>query len=111
VQALQKNGQVSGMIQSGLEVSTIDKYQGRDKSIIIISCVVSKGDSASGVLFDDVRRLNVAASRAKKKLIFFGSFESLHATSQTFSPVLQNMRTKGQIMDLPQNALEVYGQF
>ncbi|KAJ7324266.1 hypothetical protein JRQ81_017286 [Phrynocephalus forsythii] len=52
-----------------VEVNTVDKYQGRDKSIIIVSFVRNNSDGSLGELLKDWRRLNVAITRAKHKLI------------------------------------------
>jgi len=53
------------------QVLTIDKSQGIDADIVIISC--TKQTSEKGVLFKDLKRLNVALTRAKKKLIIIGA--------------------------------------
>ncbi|XP_077997914.1 DNA replication ATP-dependent helicase/nuclease DNA2-like [Glandiceps talaboti] len=64
-----------------LEVSTVDKYQGRDKDVIILSFVQScavKGQMSKGYgILQDIRRLNVAITRAKCKLIMIGSVSTL----------------------------------
>jgi DNA replication ATP-dependent helicase Dna2 len=54
----------------GLKVLTIDKAQGIDNDIVIISFV--KWTKDKGSLLSDIRRLNVAITRAKKKLILIG---------------------------------------
>ncbi|XP_033104776.1 DNA replication ATP-dependent helicase/nuclease DNA2-like [Anneissia japonica] len=59
---------------SKLEVNTIDKYQGRDKEVIIVSFVKV---STQGELLHDIRRLNVALTRAKRKLLLIGSYKAL----------------------------------
>lgn len=56
-----------------LEVSTVDRFQGRDKSCIIVSLVRSNEEGKVGGLLKDWRRINVAFTRAKKKLILVGS--------------------------------------
>ena len=61
-----------------IEVDTVDRYQGRDKSCIIMTWAAndyetSKNDS----ILLDWRRINVAISRAKLKLIFIGSYHVL----------------------------------
>jgi DNA replication ATP-dependent helicase Dna2 len=56
-----------------LEMHTADKYQGRDKEVIILSCVRSNTDGSIGELLKDWRRVNVAITRAKSKLIIVGS--------------------------------------
>ncbi|KAI6213062.1 hypothetical protein M3Y94_00105000 [Aphelenchoides besseyi] len=62
------------------EVSTIDRYQGRDKSVIIISLTyghneILSNDTTSHLA--DERRINVAFTRAKHKLILVGRKSSL----------------------------------
>uniref|UniRef100_F6ZBQ5 DNA replication ATP-dependent helicase/nuclease DNA2 n=1 Tax=Equus caballus TaxID=9796 RepID=F6ZBQ5_HORSE len=61
-----------------VEVNTVDKYQGRDKSIILVSFVRSNKDGTVGELLKDWRRLNVAITRAKHKLILLGCVPSLN---------------------------------
>ncbi|QEU58463.1 Dna2 [Kluyveromyces lactis] len=60
-----------------IDVLTADQFQGRDKDCIIISMVRSNPDQASGVLLRDLRRMNVAVSRAKKKLIIICSWKCI----------------------------------
>uniref|UniRef100_A0A452TPF8 DNA replication ATP-dependent helicase/nuclease n=1 Tax=Ursus maritimus TaxID=29073 RepID=A0A452TPF8_URSMA len=64
-----------------VEVNTVDKYQGRDKSIILVSFVRSNKDGPLGELLKDWRRLNVAITRAKHKLILLGCVPSLLLSS------------------------------
>jgi len=45
---------------------TVDSFQGRERDIIIFDAVHSKGHKA----LEDTRRINVAITRARKKLIF-----------------------------------------
>ncbi|CAD5211332.1 unnamed protein product [Bursaphelenchus okinawaensis] len=61
------------------ECSTIDRYQGRDKTVMILSLVDGgpEGKTNSPDLLSDFRRLNVALTRAKQKLIFVGSQSSI----------------------------------
>ena len=64
-------------VARGLEVSTVDTFQGRDKKVIFISFVRSNSVRECGNLLKDFRRLNVAVSRAKLKLIMVGSSSTL----------------------------------
>ena len=96
------------MKKTGLEMSTIDRYQGRDKAAIVISLVRSNTEGKSGRLLEDFRRLNVAISRAKRKLIIVGSMKTLTSGSDVLRPVLQSMSRQGFVERLPRNAIEMY---
>ncbi|MFH4981658.1 hypothetical protein AB6A40_008367 [Gnathostoma spinigerum] len=67
------------MLPEGTEVSTIDRYQGREKDIIILSFVwtAESGEKKNSDLLSDRKRINVAITRAKKKLVFVGCIQSL----------------------------------
>lgn len=51
-----------------LDVKTIDGFQGEERDVIYISLVRSNPNSEIGFL-SDIRRMNVALTRAKKKLV------------------------------------------
>ncbi len=54
----------------GVEVHTVDRFQGRDKHVIVLSLVRSNATNDVGELLKDWRRLNVAISRARCKLVY-----------------------------------------
>ena len=56
-----------------IEVNTVDSFQGREKDIIILSTVRSHGIG----FLKDVRRLNVAVTRAKEHLWVVGNSSNL----------------------------------
>ncbi|XP_058104199.1 DNA replication ATP-dependent helicase/nuclease JHS1 isoform X2 [Magnolia sinica] len=62
-----------------VEIHTIDKYQGRDKDCILVSFVRSSENlrASHSTLLGDWHRINVAITRAKKKLIMVGSCKTL----------------------------------
>lgn len=59
-----------------ITVNTVDGFQGQERDIIMISLVRSNDDGQIGFL-SDLRRMNVAMTRARMKLIIFGSKETL----------------------------------
>ena len=99
---------LSAKKKDGLEKSTIDRYQGRDKDVIILSFVRSNILGRTGRLLNDYRRLNVALSRAKKKLIMIGSFQTLSKGSEVLAPILKEIKHKRWVENLQNNALDVY---
>lgn len=60
-----------------VEVSTVDRSQGRGAKVVIFSAVRSNVERKVGHLLLDWRRLNVALSRAKRKLIILASATTL----------------------------------
>ena len=59
---------------AGISVSTVDSSQGSEADLVIISFVRTGNTGTIGFLSDD-RRLNVALTRAKHKLICVGNME------------------------------------
>lgn len=64
-----------------VEVETIDKFQGGQKEVIIVSFVRSNEQRDSGFLEsppkEGRKRLNVALTRAKKRLVLIGDWDTL----------------------------------
>ena len=59
-----------------ISVNTVDGFQGQERDIIIISLVRSNDNGQIGFL-SDLRRMNVAMTRARMKLIIFGDKTTL----------------------------------
>jgi len=71
-QLLKEGSDVSDVLD--IEVDTVDSFQGSEADIVLYSTVRTKG-SIHFLL--DWRRLNVACSRARENLVFFGCSEFL----------------------------------
>ena len=61
---------------NGVEIDTVDGFQGREKEAVLISLVRSNSQGEVGFL-GDTRRMNVAMTRAKRKLIVIGDGSTL----------------------------------
>jgi len=64
----------------GLEIKTVDGYQGREKDVIVLSSVRANEAGEMGFLTDR-RRLNVAITRARRGLIVLGHPRTLRNDS------------------------------
>ena len=59
-----------------IAVNTVDGFQGQERDVIVISLVRSNDEGNIGFL-RDLRRMNVAMTRARMKLIIIGSVDTL----------------------------------
>lgn len=84
---------------SHLEVSTVDKFQGRDMDVMLLSLVRSNSHGSVGTLLRDWRRVNVAITRAKYKLVIVGSM-----AMTTHVPILKSL---GELMKRREYVLQL----
>jgi ATP-dependent RNA/DNA helicase IGHMBP2 len=61
---------------SKISVNTIDSFQGQERDIVYIGMTRSNDEGAIGFL-SDIRRMNVAMTRARKKLVIIGDSATL----------------------------------
>jgi predicted DNA helicase len=81
-----------------VEINTVDGFQGREKEIILISFVRSNKEKILGFL-SDLRRLNTAITRAKRKLICVGDSETLK-THPVYARFIDFVKEKGVAVTL-----------
>ncbi len=62
--------------RNSITVNTVDGFQGQERDIIIISLVRANEDGSIGFL-SDIRRMNVAITRARMKLFILGNAETM----------------------------------
>jgi len=97
-----------------VEMHTADRFQGRDKEVIILSLVRSNESQSIGELLKDWRRINVAFTRAKTKLLVIGSRDTLKGNGpnantgeeEMVAKFVKLMEEKAWVFDLPKTALE-----
>ncbi|KAL6069587.1 Tripartite DNA replication factor [Balamuthia mandrillaris] len=98
---------INARVNNAIEMHTVDKFQGRDKDCVVISLVRSNEEKNVGELLRDWRRVNVAFTRAKKKLIIVGSLNTLKS-NHLFDIFLKIMAEKDWIFNLPGGAHTYY---
>ena len=79
VQYLRNKIKASGSLKpyrSLLTVNTVDGFQGQERDVIFISLVRANEDGQIGFL-NDLRRMNVAITRARMKLMILGEAETM----------------------------------
>jgi superfamily I DNA and/or RNA helicase len=62
--------------RSHISINTVDGFQGQERDIILISLVRANAEGQIGFL-RDLRRMNVAITRARMKLIILGDTSTL----------------------------------
>ena len=65
-----------GEVDAGLEIDTVDGFQGREKEAVVVDLVRSNDDGEIGFLAD-TRRMNVALTRARRFLLVVGDSATL----------------------------------
>ena len=88
-----------------VEMHTADKFQGRDKEVVILSLVRSNESLNIGDLLKDWRRVNVALTRARTKLLILGSKSTLKG-NELLERFVKLMDERRWSYDLPASALE-----
>ncbi|GIL53421.1 hypothetical protein Vafri_9010 [Volvox africanus] len=99
-----------------IDIVTVDSYQGREADVVIFSTVRAGGTSSLGFL-TDVRRMNVALTRARRCLWIVGHAETL-ASSPPWLMLLRHVATQkslvsvrppvSSLLKLPPDSMEPY---
>ncbi|MEO8470839.1 MAG: AAA domain-containing protein [Chryseolinea sp.] len=93
IQKIAKSSEMISSLQKLVSINTVDAFQGQERDVIAISFVRSNEKSEVGFL-GDIRRTNVAMTRARKKLIMIGDSATLGA-HEFYNELLNYVMAKG----------------
>lgn len=82
-----------------ITVNTVDGFQGQERDVIVISMVRDNDEGAVGFL-GDLRRMNVAMTRARMKLIVVGNAETL-SRHRFYAQLAEWFQAHGDFVTLP----------
>ncbi|GAV91435.1 AAA_11 domain-containing protein/AAA_12 domain-containing protein [Cephalotus follicularis] len=78
-----------------VDINTVDGFQGREKDVVIFSCVrASKGKSIG--FLSDFRRMNVGITRARSSVLVVGSASTLR-NDKHWSNLMESAEKKGRL--------------
>ena len=113
VRVLKQSFEAAGIRVSGhlddIEIATVDSFQGKEKDIIILSTVRSCPDSTSVGFLADMRRMNVALTRARLGLFVVGKSRTLESNEQWASLIQHAKRTPRAYVQVKGPGEDIYG--
>lgn len=81
-----------------IDFNTTDAFQGRERDIIIFSCVRASPEGGIGFL-SDIRRMNVGLTRAKSSLYILGNATSL-VRNKLWGSLVHDAKARGLFTDV-----------
>ncbi|KAF9049605.1 hypothetical protein BDZ89DRAFT_1057486 [Hymenopellis radicata] len=79
--------------------NTVDGFQGQEKDIIILSTVRAGPGVQSIGFLNDMRRMNVALTRAKSSVFLVGNTPTLERSDATWKLIISDARERGLLVD------------
>ncbi|OSX59822.1 hypothetical protein POSPLADRAFT_1048291 [Postia placenta MAD-698-R-SB12] len=87
-------------ISGTVDFNTVDGFQGQEKDVIILSCVRAGPGVQSVGFLKDIRRMNVALTRAKSSLFVLGHAPTLERSDDTWRTIVSDARTRSCLFDV-----------
>jgi superfamily I DNA and/or RNA helicase len=85
-------------LRAAISVNTVDGFQGQERDVIFISMVRGNDEGRIGFL-GDLRRMNVAITRARMKLVILGDSATLSHTD-FYRQLFEHVERHGQVITL-----------
>ena len=101
---MRRAGPLAASVYEAIEVNSVDAFQGREKEIILVSCVRSSESQGIGFL-SDPRRLNVALTRARLGLVLLGNPRVL-SKNPLWAALLLHFKEHETLVEGPLNNLQ-----
>lgn len=95
MQELRQSFDRAGVPTGDVEIDTVDSYQGREKDVIVFSCVRTAALHRGIGFVRDVRRMNVGLTRARASLIILGSAQALAEGSADWAELVEDATSRG----------------
>lgn len=95
MQELRQSFERNGVPTGDVEIDTVDSFQGREKDVVIFSCVRTAAPERGIGFVRDVRRMNVGLTRARSTLIILGSAQALAEGSTDWSELVEDANSRG----------------
>ena len=81
-----------------VEVGTIDSYQGSEREVVLVSLVRANKNQRLGI-FDDMRRMNVAITRARRLCVLIGESDTFRGKKE-YGVLVDLLKDNGRLVDL-----------
>ena len=96
LQKLVKQSNYLKPLQKQISVNTVDGFQGQERDVILISMVRGNDEGRIGFL-NDLRRMNVAITRARMKLIVLGDTATL-SHHPFYHKLIEHIEQQGKML-------------
>ncbi|KAK0487479.1 SEN1 N terminal-domain-containing protein [Armillaria novae-zelandiae] len=86
-------------ISNKVAFNTVDGFQGQEKDVIVLSCVRAGPGVTSVGFLADVRRMNVALTRAKSSVFIVGHAPTLERSNKFWTQIIVDARERSCLVD------------